>query len=68
MFILSKRRKSSGTRFGFVRYDYKVATDMVIQKADGLWCDNKILRVKQADVHKKERKGERKVLQGKKGW
>ncbi|KAL7202541.1 hypothetical protein ACSBR1_034087 [Camellia fascicularis] len=68
VFILSKRRKSSGTRFGFVRNDCKVATNIVIQKANGLWCDNKALRVKQADVQKKEHKEERNVLQGKRGW
>ncbi|KAL7208256.1 hypothetical protein ACSBR1_030083 [Camellia fascicularis] len=57
VFIPSKQRKSLGTRFGFVRYDCKVAADMAIQKANGLWCDNKALRVKQADVQKSERIG-----------
>ncbi|KAL7203846.1 hypothetical protein ACSBR2_016991 [Camellia fascicularis] len=70
VFIPSKRRESSRTRFGFVRYDCKVAAGMAIQKADDLWCDNKALRVKQANVQKKEHKGnaERNVLQGKRGW
>ncbi|KAL7218674.1 hypothetical protein ACSBR2_011857 [Camellia fascicularis] len=48
VFILGKRMKASRSRFGFVRYDCEVAAQMAIHKADGLWCDNKALRVKRA--------------------
>ncbi|XP_028058333.1 uncharacterized protein LOC114262179 [Camellia sinensis] len=57
VFIPAKRRKGTGTRFGFVRYDCRVAADMAIQKADGLWCE----RVKKADFQKGKRKMERVV-------
>ncbi|KAL7191426.1 hypothetical protein ACSBR2_023494 [Camellia fascicularis] len=53
-FIPTKRRKGTGTQFEFVRYDCRVVTNMAIQKADGLWCDNKALRVKKADYQKRE--------------
>ncbi|XP_028115038.1 serine/arginine-rich splicing factor SC35-like [Camellia sinensis] len=53
-FIPSKRRKATGSRFGFVRYDYKVAAEMAVQKANGLWCDNKALKVKKAEFKKGE--------------
>ncbi|KAL7246551.1 hypothetical protein ACSBR2_001612 [Camellia fascicularis] len=59
VFIPAKRRKGTGIRFGFVRYDCRVAADMAIQKADGLWCENKALRVKKADYQKGERNVER---------
>ncbi|KAL7172767.1 hypothetical protein ACSBR2_032274 [Camellia fascicularis] len=64
VFIPAKRRKGTGTRFGFVRYDCRVAADMAIQKADGLWCENKALRVKKADYQKGEWKVERAVNRG----
>ncbi|KAL7180865.1 hypothetical protein ACSBR1_039845 [Camellia fascicularis] len=53
-FIPLKRRKATGSRFGFVRYDCKVATEMAVLKADGLWCDNKALKVKKAKFKKGE--------------
>ncbi|KAL7253642.1 hypothetical protein ACSBR1_008059 [Camellia fascicularis] len=65
VFIPAKRRKGTGTRFGFVRYTCSVAADMAIQKADGLWCDNKALRVKKAEYQKGEWKVERDVHRGK---
>ncbi|XP_028093770.1 serine/arginine-rich splicing factor 2-like [Camellia sinensis] len=49
VFIPGKRRKASKSRFGFVRYDCEVTARVAIQKADGLWCDNKALRVKCAE-------------------
>ncbi|KAL7253717.1 hypothetical protein ACSBR1_008129 [Camellia fascicularis] len=49
VFIPMKRRQITDSRFRFVRYDCKVAADMAVQKADGLWCDNKALKVKKAD-------------------
>ncbi|KAL7229196.1 hypothetical protein ACSBR2_007820 [Camellia fascicularis] len=51
-FIPSKRRKATGSRFGFVRYDCKVAAEMAVLKADGLWCDNKALKVKKVEFKK----------------
>ncbi|XP_028123753.1 serine/arginine-rich splicing factor SC35-like [Camellia sinensis] len=46
MFIPTKTRKTTRSRFGFVRYDFSVAAEMAIQKANGVWCDDKALRVK----------------------
>ncbi|KAL7169036.1 hypothetical protein ACSBR2_034128 [Camellia fascicularis] len=51
-FIPRKRRRVSGSKFGFVRYDCEVSADMAIQKTDGLWCDNKALKVKRVDFQK----------------
>ncbi|KAL7254136.1 hypothetical protein ACSBR1_008522 [Camellia fascicularis] len=56
VFIPAKRRQVTGFRFGFVRYDYKVATDMAVQKANGLWCDNKALKVKNVKYKKGDQK------------
>ncbi|KAL7174982.1 hypothetical protein ACSBR2_028731 [Camellia fascicularis] len=53
-FIPSKRRKVTGSRFGFVRYDCKVAAEMAVLKANGLRCDNKALKVKKAEFKKGE--------------
>ncbi|KAL7193815.1 hypothetical protein ACSBR2_025447 [Camellia fascicularis] len=47
VFIPRKRRKVSRSRFGFVRYGCEVAVEIAIHKADGLWCDNKALKVKE---------------------
>ncbi|KAL7263119.1 hypothetical protein ACSBR1_001323 [Camellia fascicularis] len=51
-FIPNKRRKMTRSRFGFVRYNCSVTADMAIQKANGLWCDDKALKVKMADYGK----------------
>ncbi|KAL7214842.1 hypothetical protein ACSBR1_027091 [Camellia fascicularis] len=40
------------SRFGFVHYACLVATSMAVQKAHGLWCDNRALKVKEADFGK----------------
>lgn len=56
IFIPMKRTQITGFRFGFVRYNYKVATNMVVQKAKGLWCDNKALKVKKIENKKGEQK------------
>ncbi|XP_028113022.1 uncharacterized protein LOC114311157 [Camellia sinensis] len=63
-FILGKSRRVSGSRFGFVRYDCEVAAEMAIQKADGLWCDNKALKVKRVEFQKPHALGhqEKRVL------
>ncbi|GMP52740.1 hypothetical protein CsSME_00018444 [Camellia sinensis var. sinensis] len=44
----------SRTRFGFVRYDCLVAATMALQKTDGMWCDDKALKVKMAQFGKEE--------------
>ncbi|KAI8006971.1 hypothetical protein LOK49_LG07G01623 [Camellia lanceoleosa] len=54
VFIPFKRRKMSRTRFGFVWYDCSVAVTMAIQKIDGMWCDDKALKVKMAQFGKEE--------------
>ncbi|KAL7251598.1 hypothetical protein ACSBR1_013441 [Camellia fascicularis] len=55
-FIPAKRSKATGSRFGFVRYDYQVAIEIVVLKVDGLWCDNKALKVKKTEFKKGESK------------
>lgn len=65
MFIPKKRRKMTRSRFGFVWYDCPVAAKMAVQKAHGLWCDNRALKVKVADFGKgnavKQRSGVAKI-------
>ncbi|KAL7257768.1 hypothetical protein ACSBR1_003972 [Camellia fascicularis] len=48
VFIPFKRRKATNSRFGFVRFDCHVASDIAIQKANGLLVDDKVLAVKYA--------------------
>ncbi|GMP24173.1 hypothetical protein CsSME_00001535 [Camellia sinensis var. sinensis] len=52
VFIPNKTRKTTRSRFGFVKYDCSVAAKMAIQKANGVWCDDKALRVKFAEFAK----------------
>ncbi|GMP32992.1 hypothetical protein CsSME_00006507 [Camellia sinensis var. sinensis] len=52
VFIPNKTRKTTRSRFGFVKDDCPVVTDMVVQKANGVWCDDKALRVKFAEYAK----------------
>ncbi|GMP92906.1 hypothetical protein CsSME_00042953 [Camellia sinensis var. sinensis] len=54
VFIPNKRRQMTRSRFGFVRYDCPVAVQMAVQKAHGLWCDNRALKVKVADFGKEQ--------------
>ncbi|XP_028101317.1 uncharacterized protein LOC114300665 [Camellia sinensis] len=54
VFILKKRMKVIGTRFGFVRYDCQVTASMAVQKAEGLWCDDKELKVQIAEYRNKD--------------
>ncbi|CAL5347681.1 unnamed protein product [Camellia sinensis] len=51
-FIPNKRRKMTRSRFGFVRYNCSVTADMAVQKAHGLWCDDRALKVKMAEFEK----------------
>ena len=52
VFIPNKRRKMTRSRFGFVRYNCSVAADIAVQKAHGLWCDDRALKVKKTDFGK----------------
>ncbi|KAL7207210.1 hypothetical protein ACSBR1_029221 [Camellia fascicularis] len=61
VFIPNKTRKATRSRFGFVRYNCCVAAKVAIQKANGLWCDNKALRVKMAVYGKEKAQTEIKV-------
>ncbi|GAB2274123.1 Serine arginine-rich splicing factor 2 [Dionaea muscipula] len=47
--FIPKKRSKSGKRFGFVRYDSRIAADAAIQKTNGLWIHNKELKVKMAE-------------------
>ncbi|GMQ10313.1 hypothetical protein CsSME_00053366 [Camellia sinensis var. sinensis] len=49
VFIPNKRRKLTQSRFGFVRYACPVVANMAVQKAHGIWCDNRALKIKVAD-------------------
>ncbi|KAL7204785.1 hypothetical protein ACSBR2_017821 [Camellia fascicularis] len=49
VFIRNKRRKLTRSRFGFVRYACPMATNIAVQKAHGIWCNNRALKVKIAD-------------------
>ncbi|GMP56130.1 hypothetical protein CsSME_00020718 [Camellia sinensis var. sinensis] len=51
-FIPNKRGKMTRSRFGCVRYNCSVAADMAVQKAHGLWCDDRALKVKMAEFEK----------------
>ncbi|KAL7220278.1 hypothetical protein ACSBR2_013195 [Camellia fascicularis] len=52
IFIPQKRKRTSNTRFGFVRFDCHVAANVVAQKANGLWVDDRKLTVKIAKYGK----------------
>ena len=52
VYIPMKRRKATGSRFGFVSFDCHVAAKVAVQKANGLWWDNKELKVKGAEYQK----------------
>ncbi|KAL7187904.1 hypothetical protein ACSBR1_037864 [Camellia fascicularis] len=52
VYIPQKRRKVRNTRFAFVRYDCKVAAEVAVKKANGLWVEDKQLVVKHADYGK----------------
>ncbi|XP_028109240.1 serine/arginine-rich splicing factor SC35-like [Camellia sinensis] len=52
VFIPDKTRKATRTRFGFVLYDCAVATEVAIQKADGIWCDDCAIKVNMAEFGK----------------
>ncbi|KAL7250587.1 hypothetical protein ACSBR1_012585 [Camellia fascicularis] len=49
VFIPNKRRKSTNTRFGFIRYDCSIFARIAEQKANGLWVDDKSMLVKAAE-------------------
>ncbi|XP_028122359.1 uncharacterized protein LOC114319533 [Camellia sinensis] len=52
VFIPQKRRKVSNTRFGFVRFNCYVAAKIAVQKANGLWVDDRPLQVNHAEFGK----------------
>ncbi|XP_028121892.1 polyadenylate-binding protein 1-A-like [Camellia sinensis] len=56
VFIPNRRRKTFNTRFGFVRYDCTVAATAAIQKANGLWVDDRVLKVTKADFNSEQRR------------
>ncbi|KAL7230649.1 hypothetical protein ACSBR2_009012 [Camellia fascicularis] len=50
VFVPQKRRKSTNTRFGFVRYDCSITATVAEQKENGLWVDDKSLIVRDVNV------------------
>ncbi|XP_028070288.1 uncharacterized protein LOC114272780 [Camellia sinensis] len=67
-YIPQKRRRSTGSRFGFIRYGCPVAASMALQKANGLWCDDKALKVKMAEFRKECENKQSKSQQVQKRW
>ncbi|GMP31857.1 hypothetical protein CsSME_00005904 [Camellia sinensis var. sinensis] len=57
VFIPYKRRRTTSTRFGFVRFDCLVAATVAVQKANGLWMDDKAIEVKHANLGKEKLEG-----------
>ncbi|THG19316.1 hypothetical protein TEA_028515 [Camellia sinensis var. sinensis] len=57
VFIPYKRRRTTNTRFGFVRFDCLVAATIAVQKANGLWMDDKAIEVKHANLGKEKLEG-----------
>ncbi|KAL7161390.1 hypothetical protein ACSBR2_041948 [Camellia fascicularis] len=55
VFIPFKRRKVTKSRFGFVRFDCQVAANIAIQKANGLWVDDRSLQVKFVDYDRSKK-------------
>ncbi|KAL7172447.1 hypothetical protein ACSBR2_032023 [Camellia fascicularis] len=51
-----KRRKTTQSRFGFVRYDCVVAAQIAIQKANGIWCEDRSLIFKKAEFDNTQEK------------
>ncbi|KAL7236416.1 hypothetical protein ACSBR1_019657 [Camellia fascicularis] len=49
VFIPQKRRKTTNTRFCFIRFDCSVMANVVVQKANGLWVVDIELKVKMAE-------------------
>ncbi|KAL7206346.1 hypothetical protein ACSBR2_019121 [Camellia fascicularis] len=49
VFIPQKRRKTTNTRFCFIRFDCSVTANVVVQKANGLWVVDIELKVKMAE-------------------
>ncbi|CAL5419885.1 unnamed protein product [Camellia sinensis] len=54
VYIPQKRRKVSNTRFGFVRFNCSVAAKIAVQKAHGLWVDDRPLQVNHAEFGKEK--------------
>ncbi|GMP40867.1 hypothetical protein CsSME_00011156 [Camellia sinensis var. sinensis] len=67
-YIPHKRRRSTGSRFGFVRYGCPIAANMALQKANGLWCGDKALKVKMAEFRKEYETKQSKSQQVQKRW
>ncbi|KAG5521049.1 hypothetical protein RHGRI_033564 [Rhododendron griersonianum] len=47
-FIPQKRSKRTGNKFGFVRFECRVAADLAISRMNGVWVENLKLFVKEA--------------------
>ncbi|KAL7257681.1 hypothetical protein ACSBR1_003906 [Camellia fascicularis] len=70
VFISNKRRKLTRSRFGFIRHACPVAANMAIQKAHGIWCDNRALKVKKAYFVQGNEENQRSLIAsiGRKGY
>ncbi|KAL7205926.1 hypothetical protein ACSBR2_018776 [Camellia fascicularis] len=52
VYIPEKRRKTTRTRFGFVRYDCPITVGITTQQANGVWCGDRMLKVKKANFER----------------
>ncbi|GAB2276880.1 hypothetical protein Dimus_011591 [Dionaea muscipula] len=53
--FIPRKKSKAGKQFDFVQYDCLVATEVAIQKTNGLWIHDKELKVKMTDFHKDKR-------------
>ncbi|XP_028093146.1 serine/arginine-rich splicing factor SC35-like [Camellia sinensis] len=58
VFIPQKRHRMTNTRFGFVRFGCSVVANIAVQKANGLWVDDRSLQVKHTEFGKDKVRGE----------
>ncbi|GAB2270322.1 hypothetical protein Dimus_005225 [Dionaea muscipula] len=50
--FIPRKRSKTGKRFGFVRYDRYLATEIAIRKTNGIWLSDKDLKVKMAEFRR----------------
>ncbi|XP_028107152.1 serine/arginine-rich splicing factor SC35-like [Camellia sinensis] len=63
VFMPQKKIRVINTRFGFVRFDCCVAAKIVVEKANGLWVDDKAIEVKHVEFGKEKVGGKGSIVQ-----
>ncbi|GAB2277368.1 hypothetical protein Dimus_012071, partial [Dionaea muscipula] len=54
--FIPRKRSKAGRLFGFVRFNCSVSTEVATQRTNGLWIQDKQLKVKLADFDRTQRK------------